>query len=183
MQNAPAPGQNSAIDKFSLITDQPAVATTATMRSGARCSFGVTDISESYGYTSGFYVSTPIDKFAIPSEGSWSPVGALSQSRTGSSMHASSTHAYHAGGYRGGTTSNVIDKWPFATDTNATAVGQLTRVNSGASMQASTQTAGYQALLTTGTGSIDKFVFSHDTNATSVAQMLNGRQNGSCSQN
>ena len=183
LQNTPAPSQNGAIEKFSLITDQPAVVTTATMRTGARCSFGITDISESYAYTAGFYVSTPIDKFAIPSEGTWSPVGALTQSRTGCSMHASSTHGYHAGGYRGGTTSTVIDKWTFATDTNATLVGQLSRVNSGAAMQSSTQVAGYQSQLTTGVSSIDKFVFSYDANAAVVAQMGNGRQNGSCSQN
>jgi hypothetical protein len=182
MQNTPAPGQNASIEKFSLITDQPAVVTTATMRSGARAAYGVTDISESYAYTAGFYISTPIDKFAIPSEGSWSPVGALTQGRTGSSMHASTTHGYMAGGYRIPSTT-TIDKWPFATDTNATLVGQLTRGTSSGSMQASTQVAGYQSLMTTGTGSIDKFVFSNDTNATSVAQMLNGRQNGSSSQN
>ena len=182
LQNTPAPGQNGAIEKFSLITDQPAVVTTATMRTGARAGFGVTDISESYAYTAGFYISTPIDKFAIPSEGSWSPVGALTQGRTGASMHASSTHGYMAGGYSI-PARDTIDKWPFATDTNATLVGQLTRITSSGSMQSSTQVAGYQSLMTTGVASIDKFVFSNDTNATSVAQMYAGRQNGSCSQN
>lgn len=140
--------------------------------------------SSASGYTAGGTVqpstvySNVIDKFPFSVDANATDVGDLTEAKTTTAGHSSSTHGYRSGG--SSPIVNSIDKFSFSVDGNATDVGDLLSVTSQHAGQSST-THGYVSGGTPPStrNDIQKFSFAADGNSTDVGDTTTSYRRGS----
>ena len=130
------------------------------------------------GYQAPATGSNVIQKFPFAVEENASDVGDLTYNSWWGSGSSSSTHGYHAGGYKNPPSSpypiatrNDIQKFAFASDANATDVGDLSADGGHRSIGGSSPSNGYQIGNADNSNIIEKYSFASDGNATDVANM------------
>ena len=118
----PDPSYNNQLENWSYASDGNSV-DVGNMTNPNRCMGGLSTASDGYRTGGGDTKVDIIDKVNFASGGDMTDVGNLVGVWAWHSNSASTTHGYIAGGYAGGSESNMIQKFSFASGGNAVDTG------------------------------------------------------------